>query len=72
MDIKTAFLNGDLEHEIFVELLEGYPEASNHVLRLCKSLYGLKQALRQWYFDLRAFLEENGWRVLNFNPSVFI
>ena len=72
MDIKTAFLNGDLEHEIFVEPPEGYPEASNYVLRLRKSLYGLKQAPRQWYFKLRAFLEENGWRVSNFDPSVFI
>jgi hypothetical protein len=72
MDIKTAFLNGDLKHEIFVEPPEGYPEASNRVLKLCKSLYGLKQAPRQWYFKLRAFLEENGWRVSNFDPSVFI
>ena len=72
MDIKTAFLNGDLEHEIFVEPPEGYPEARNRVLKLCKSLYGLKQAPRQWYFKLRAFLEENGWRVSNFDPSVFI
>ena len=72
MDIKTAFLNGNLEHEIFVEPPDGYPEARNQVLKLCKSLYGLKQAPRQWYFKLRAFLEENGWRVSNFDPSVFI
>lgn len=72
MDIKTAFLNGDLEHEIFVEPPDGYPEASDQVLKLCKSLYGLKQAPRQWYFKLRAFLEENEWRVSNFDPSVFI
>jgi len=72
MDIKTAFLNGDLEHEIFVEPPDGYPESNDRVLKLCKSLYGLKQAPRQWYFKLRAFLEENGWRVSNFDPSVFI
>ena len=72
MDIKTAFLNGDLEHEIFVEPPDGYPETRNQVLKLCKSLYGLKQAPRQWYFKLRAFLEENGCRVSNFDPSVFI
>jgi hypothetical protein len=72
MDIKTAFLNGDLEHEIFVEPPDGYPETGDRVLKLCKSLYGLKQAPRQWYFKLRAFLEENRWRVSNFDPSVFI
>lgn len=72
MDIKTAFLNGDLEHEIFVEPPDGYPETSDKVLKLRKSLYGLKQAPRQWYFKLRTFLEDNGWRVSNFDPSVFI
>ena len=72
MDIKTAFLNGDLEHEIFVEPPDGYPESNSRVLKLCKSLYGLKQAPRQWYFKLRTFLEENGWRVSDFDPSVFI
>ena len=72
MDIKTAFLNGDLEHEIFVEPPDGYPETSDQVLKLRKSLYGLKQAPRQWYSKLRAFLEESGWRVSNFDPSVFI
>jgi hypothetical protein len=72
MDIKTAFLNGDLKHEIFVEPPDGYPETRGQVLKLCKSLYGLKQAPRQWYFKLRAFLEQKGWRVSNFDPSVFI
>jgi hypothetical protein len=45
MDIKTVFLERDLEHEIFVKPLEGYPEANNRILKLRKSLYGLKQAL---------------------------
>ena len=72
MDIKTAFLNGDLEHEIYIQPPDGYPEREGKVLKLCKSLYGLKQSPRQWYFKLRAFLEGNGWRVSNFDPSVFI
>ena len=72
MDIKTAFLNGDLDHEIFVEPPDGFPEGHDRVLKLCKTLYGLKQSPRQWYFKLRAFLEENGWRTSNFDPSVFI
>ena len=72
MDIKTAFLNGDLDHEIFIEPPEGYPEAAGHVLRLLKSLYGLKQSPRQWYFKLRKFLEEHGWIVSAYDPSIFI
>ena len=46
MDVKTAFLNGDLEEEIYMDQLEGFsvPGQKNKVCRLVKSLYGLKQA----------------------------
>ena len=47
LDIKTAFLNGDLEESIYMEQLEGYAEGgSNMVCHLRKTLYGLKQAPR--------------------------
>ena len=50
MDAKTAFLNGDLEEEIFVRQTEGYidKEHPSKVCRLRKSLYGLKQSARCW------------------------
>ena len=49
MDVKTAFLNGDLEEEIYMEQLEGCiaPGQEKKVCRLVKSLYGLKQAPKQ-------------------------
>ncbi|GJY61083.1 putative RNA-directed DNA polymerase, partial [Tanacetum coccineum] len=51
MDVKTAFLHGDLDKEIYMEQPEGFQVKGkeDYVCRLQKSLYGLKQAPRQWY-----------------------
>lgn len=48
MDVTTAFLQGDLEEEIYMEQPEGFNDGSRLVCRLNKALYGLKQAGRQW------------------------
>ena len=50
MDVKTAFLNGNLENEIFMRQPEGYvsQEHPNFVCKLNKEIYGLKQASRCW------------------------
>ena len=57
MDVKTAFLNGVVEKEVYVEQPLGFEthDRESHVCRLKKSLYGLKQAPRTWYSRLTIF-----------------
>ncbi|KAL8114351.1 hypothetical protein AgCh_021272 [Apium graveolens] len=63
MDVKSAFLNGELEEEVYVEQPPGFVDSKfpNHVYRLDKALYGLKQAPRAWYETLAQFLLESGF-----------
>nr|GFC07147.1 hypothetical protein [Tanacetum cinerariifolium] len=58
MDVKTAFLNGNLREEVYVSQPDGFVDADNpnHVYKLKKALYGLKQAPRAWYDMLSSFL----------------
>ncbi|KAE8684638.1 Chitin elicitor receptor kinase 1 [Hibiscus syriacus] len=62
-DVKTTFLHGDLEEEIYMRQPEGFIEAGkkNLVCRLKKSLYGLKQAPRQWYKKFDSFMGSSGF-----------
>ena len=64
MDVKTAFLNGDLEEEIYMDQFEGFvePRQESNECKLTRSLYGLKQAPKQWHekFDFRMI--ENGYK----------
>ncbi|MCI01763.1 gag-pol polyprotein, partial [Trifolium medium] len=64
MDVKSAFLNGYLNEEVYVEQPKGFvdPNLPNHVYRLKKALYGLKQAPKAWYERLIEFLVKNGYR----------
>nr|GEW92588.1 hypothetical protein [Tanacetum cinerariifolium] len=58
MDVKTAFLNGNLREGVYVSQPDGFVDHDNpnHVYKLKKALYGLKQALRTWYDMLSSFL----------------
>eukprot|EP00253_Pinus_taeda_P003527 PITA_03527 len=62
MDVKSAFLHGDLHEEIYMEQPIGFIQTdSSLVCRLKKSLYGLKQAPRAWYTKMDSFLLESGF-----------
>ena len=74
MDEKCAFLNGYLNEEVFVEQPKGFedPHFSNHVLRLKKALYSLKQALRAWYDRLTHYLLDRGFKKRYANQTLFV
>ena len=63
MDVKTAFLNGVVEEEVYVEQPLGFEthDRKSHVCRLNKSLYSLKQAPRPWYGRIDSFLSSLGF-----------
>ncbi|KAI3735852.1 hypothetical protein L6452_15373 [Arctium lappa] len=64
MDVKSAFINGILQEEVYVSQPEGFmdPKFPDHVYVLDKALYGLKQAPRAWYETLSVYLTESGFR----------
>ena len=74
MDVKSAFLNGLINEEVYVEQPPGFedPKFSNHVFKLSKALYGLKQAPRAWYKRLSKFLIENDFLRGKIDTTLFI
>ena len=74
MDVKSAFLNGFINEEVYVEQPPGFGSFnfSNHVFKLKKALYGLKQALRAWYERLSKFLISSGFKMGKIDTTLFI
>ena len=73
MDVKSAFLNGFINEEVYVEQPPGFEDHAfpNHVFKLHKALYGLKQAPRAWYDRLSKFLIENNFIRGNVDKTLF-
>lgn len=74
MDVKTAFLNGDLEEEIYMEQPEGYiaPGQGKKVCKLVKSLYGLKQEPKQWHQKFDHVTLECGFKINECDKCVYV
>lgn len=73
MDVKCAFLNGELEEEVYIEQPNGFSLTNdkNMVVRLRKALYGLKQAPRAWYERLDKYLLKIGFLKDNANNNLY-
>ena len=73
MDVKSAFLNGEISELVFVEQPPGFEDPINpdHVYKLSKALYGLKQAPRAWYERLRDFLVSKGFKIGKIDSTLF-
>jgi len=73
MDVKSAFLNGVLEEEIYIEQPPGYVKIGEErkVLKLKKALYGLKQAPRAWNTRIDTYFKENGFKQCPYEHALY-
>ncbi|GJW68843.1 putative ribonuclease H-like domain-containing protein [Tanacetum coccineum] len=74
IDVKSAFLYGEIEEEVYVTQPKGFedPYFPKHVYRVVKALYGLHQAPRAWYARLSAFLLQHNYRRGTIDKTLFI
>jgi hypothetical protein len=72
MDVKNAFLHGDLFEEIYMEQPQVFMQDSYLVCRLKKSLYGLKQATRAWYAKMDSYLLSQNFVHCKSDPNVYM
>ncbi|GJY38873.1 putative ribonuclease H-like domain-containing protein, partial [Tanacetum coccineum] len=74
MDVKSAFLYGNIEEEVYVHQPPGFvdPAHPHKVYKVVKALYGLHQAPRAWYETLSTFLLENGFKRGTIDKTLFI
>ncbi|CAJ2665360.1 unnamed protein product [Trifolium pratense] len=74
LDVKSAFLNGKLEEEVYIEQPQGFivKGKEDHVLKLNKALYGLKQAPRAWNMRIDEFLSKNGYSKCTVEHGIYV
>ena len=73
IDISNAFLNGDLDHDVYMQEPEGFAELGpGWALKLIKSIYGLKQAGRQWHKKLDSALQSMGFSKVKCDNAIWV
>jgi hypothetical protein len=74
MDVKSVFLNGELEEEVYIEQTKGFQlsENADYVCKLNNASYSLKQAPRAWYSRLDKYLQQAGFRKGSADSNLYI
>ena len=74
MDVNTSFLNGVIEEEVYMEQPQGFEfeDRVNHLCKLKKALYGLQQALKDWYSKIDSFFTSLGFTKSKFDPNLYM
>ena len=72
MDVKGAYLNSNLDEEIYMQQPEGFDDGTGRVLKLKKAIYGLKQAGRAWYLRLKTALTSTGFTQSTADECIYI
>jgi transposase InsO family protein len=72
LDIKTAFLNGELEEQVYMKQPPGYEDGTGKICHLKKTLYGLRQAPRQWHLKLVEILHKMGAQASDADPGLYV
>lgn len=72
MDVKTAFLRGSIEEDVYIKVPDGFNESDDVVYKLLKALYGLKQAPRCWNREFNAFIKSLGFVRSKHDPCLYV
>ena len=72
MDVKNAFLNGDLSEEVYMQPPPGLSVESNKVCHLRRALYGLKQAPRAWFAKFNSTISRLGYMASHYDSALFL
>lgn len=72
LNIKGAYLHGDLEEEIYMLQPPGFEDKTRRVCKLIHSLYGLKQSGQAWYFKFKNIHETHGFKQIDVEHCLYI
>ena len=72
MDVKSAFIHGEIQEEIYMQKPECFQEDPSLVCRLNNSLYGLNQASRAWYAKMDNFMLSLSFVRCKYEPNVYL